>query len=137
MHISGTFCASQRPNSSRYERQRAIVLDRHGLGQRCSVGHLLPDGVDIRPVKVSSTVPSPAPDVFGTRLELKLLALFFDKQAVMRAEPRAVLRVGTWIIGETTHTRVAADGGEVAPSRMDDVEYTLQTRLVNDNAQDM
>lgn len=54
------------------------------------------------------------------KLEVDLLALFLTEEAVMWAEPSAILWVTLRVIGVTTKTRVSSDDSQVAASRMDD-----------------
>ena len=60
--------------------------------------------------------------------KVQRLALFFCEEAVVRPEPRAVLRVGPWVIRKTAKALVAADCGQVPPVGVNDVEDALDVR---------
>ena len=102
------------------------MLNGDSLGERGPVGHMFPDGVDVRTVEIASAVPAPAPDVLGSGLEIQLVALFLHEQSVVRTVPRTVLRVRSRVVREAAEPRVTTDGGKVAPRRMNDVEYFLE-----------
>lgn len=48
--------------STHLELEASVVLDLDGVFRVTVLGHLLPDGVDVGSVEVSSSIPSPAPD---------------------------------------------------------------------------
>lgn len=123
-----------------------IMLDDDRIFRVRLFGHFFPDGVDVRSVQVSRTVPSPTPNykcqldemvqnrtrrrggrhptrltMLRSMLESHLLILLFREQTVVRTVPRPILWIGMRIIGKSTNTLVTTDSGEVPSFRMDDI----------------
>jgi hypothetical protein len=119
--------------TSQLQLDRPVMTDANGLRRGRKVRTRLPNGVDVRPVEVTCAVPAPAPDVLGPGGKVQRVALLLDKQPVVRSEPRAVLRVRTRIFGQAAETGVPADGGQVSPRRVDDVEHLLRRESVHQN----
>jgi hypothetical protein len=100
--------------------------------------HWLPDGVHIRSVQISCSVPTPTPNCsrsaidllclilgrlteLGSDLHCHFLALFLCEQAVVRAVPTPILGIGSWVVRKSADTLVASDGGKIPPFRMNDI----------------
>lgn len=63
--------------------------------------------------------------IIRARLKVDRHALLLGEQAVVRPEPRAVLRVGAGVVGEAAHSDVPANCGQVSSVRMDDLPHAL------------
>lgn len=63
--------------------------------------------------------------MFGPRHEVERLRLLVCEQAVVGAEPRAVLRVRARVVGKPAQAHVAPYRGDVLARRVDDVVHPL------------
>ena len=119
------------------------MFHNNSFWSRTFIRHLLPDGINIRSVKIARPIPSPAPHyiqhesatttrwraclltMLGTRLKFYRPTLFFHEQPIMWTKPHPVLRIRTRIIGKTTQTDIPSYSGQIFPRGMYDIEYLL------------
>jgi hypothetical protein len=67
--------------------------------------------------------------MMGARDKLDWLALLFHKQTIVRTEPRAVLRIRAWIVGEPAETDITADRTQITSWWMNNIKHFLWVRL--------
>ena len=69
---------------------------------------------------ISCSVPTPTPHVRRWKLEVYGFRLFLPKQAIVRPEPRPVLRIRLWVIGMSSKSRICSNDCQIASSGMND-----------------
>ena len=61
----------------------------------------------------------------GTRHKVDGIAFLFCEEAVVRTEPRTILGICAWIVREAAEADISANGRQISPGRVNDVENFL------------